>query len=193
MILACHRACPGVWGCPCRLARTFAKGVVPFAHSMLPALRKPCCARPAPPARRHGHPRRLRPTEARKDRVCPAPRGGVDGKRRHGCRSAAVFERAKSRMDAASVRREGVGRPEPVGRRGRPRTSAERRAKITRDPHQPPNHVRRARPSSSPMLRRASAKSALLAPRSRSVNVIGTSTIRPPARCTRQRKSSWNA
>ena len=133
------------------------------------------------------------PTEARKDRVCPTPRDGVDGKRRHGCRSAAVFERAKSRMDAASVRREGVGRPEPVGRRGRPRTSAERRAKITRDPHQPPNHVRRARPSSSPMLRRASAKSALLAPRSRSVNVIGTSTIRPPARCTRQRKSSWNA
>jgi hypothetical protein len=56
-----------------------------------------------------------------------------------------------------------------------------------------PSHVRRARPSSSPMLRRASAKSALLAPRSRSVNVIGTSTIRPPARCARQRKSSWNA
>ena len=47
--------------CPCRLARTFAKGVVPVAHSLLPSFRYPCCARPATPARRRGHPRRLAP------------------------------------------------------------------------------------------------------------------------------------
>ena len=45
-----------------------------------------------------------------------------------------------------------------------------------------PSQVRRASLNRSPMLRRVSAKSALLDPAARSVNVIGTSTMRAPAR-----------
>ena len=83
-------------GCPCRLARTFATGVVPVAHSMLPARRDPCCARPATPARRHGHPRRLAPRkQGRIGSAQPLERGS-GSKRRHGCRSAADMQRAEA-------------------------------------------------------------------------------------------------
>ena len=56
----------------------------------------------------------------------------------------------------------------------------ERRSRRARPAH--PSHVSRASRNSSPMLRLLSAKSALLEPFSRSVNVIGTSANRPPAR-----------
>jgi len=47
-------------------------------------------------------------------RGCPSPRAGVDGKRSPEGESADVSERVEVRMTGASVRREGVGSPEPV-------------------------------------------------------------------------------
>ena len=43
----------------------------------------------------------------------PVPSSGVDGQRRHGCRSAAVSERAEARRAGVNVRREGMGNPDP--------------------------------------------------------------------------------
>ncbi len=105
-------------------SRSDVREGLPALHSLDAALASPSWLRSASNA---GSTARASPTpcpsRTRQDRVCPSPRDGVDGKRRHGCRSAAVFEQAKSRMDAASVRREGVGRPEPVGRGDRRATA----------------------------------------------------------------------
>ncbi len=48
---------------------------MPFANSMLPSLRNPCCARPATPAPRHGHPRRLARGERHASRRSSRPVG----------------------------------------------------------------------------------------------------------------------
>jgi hypothetical protein len=45
--------------------------------------------------------------------VARAPRAGLGGKRSHGWRSAAGVQRAEARMAAASVRRWGMGNPDP--------------------------------------------------------------------------------
>jgi hypothetical protein len=63
-------------GCPCPERRTFATGILPSTHSMLPSLRHPGFARPATPSPGHGQPL----PESRSD--CDAM---VSGRRRDRC------------------------------------------------------------------------------------------------------------
>ena len=71
-------ACRGLWlarreGLPVPLRRTFTAGILPSAHSMLPALRHPVCA--CQQLRLPGHGQPLAPQVAQVFNLCALPRG----------------------------------------------------------------------------------------------------------------------